>query len=185
MCPTPLSTGYISTAEASLVSIHIMKVGSVAFSFHRKLKWAIIIRAVQVSDTPSSLPCSYQVLPSHIKLFWTHFYGEHLILNSFNPSILCGRSSTHAAVMLTNKWVGNSNSLLLVLYWTESGSWMVVVLELSVRSITTPASSRLIGCSKVLGCGLSMVTSSSVFLSRFIKEQNGFIVVVSHIRVTC
>ena len=63
-CVTPLSTGYVSTAEANLVSIHILKVGSIPFSFCRKLKWEIIIGAIQISDAASNCPCSYQVLPS-------------------------------------------------------------------------------------------------------------------------
>ena len=50
--------------KAPHVPIHILKVGSIPFSFCRKLKLAIIIRAIQVSDAPSNLPCSFQVLPS-------------------------------------------------------------------------------------------------------------------------
>ena len=76
----PLSVGNISTAEANLASVHVLEVGSVPFSFYRKLKWAIIIRAIQVSDAPSNLPCSHQVLPSQ---------GMHLeipqILAFLNP----------------------------------------------------------------------------------------------------
>ena len=44
----------------------------------------------------------------------------------------------------------------------------------------------LLPAQRCWGQGLSMVTSSSAWLCRFIKEQYGFIVVVSHItRVTC
>ena len=63
LCPPPLSTGNMSTTEANLMSINILEVASVPFSFCRKFKWAIIIRAIQVSDAPSNFPCSYQVFP--------------------------------------------------------------------------------------------------------------------------
>ena len=99
------------------------------------------------------------------RLIWTYSCGEHLILYRSNLSISCGRSSTHCAAVLANKGVGNCNSLLLVLFWSESNCWEVLILESSVRSVTSSASSRLIGCSRVLGYGLSMVTCSSVWLS--------------------
>ena len=61
---TPLSTGNISTAEANLASIYILELGSIPFSLCRKLKLAIIIRTIQVSNAPFNLSCSYQVLLS-------------------------------------------------------------------------------------------------------------------------
>ena len=97
-------------------------------------------------------------------LFCTHSCGEHLILYSLKPSMSCGRSFTYSAAVLTNKCIGNCNLSSLVSFWSESDCSEVVILESSVRSITSSASSQLLACSKVLGCGLFMVTSSSLCL---------------------
>ena len=121
-----------------------------------------------------------------ILAFLNPFFEEYLILYSLNPSISCGRSSTHSAAVLTNIWLGHSNSLWLVLLWSESNCWEVVISELSFRSITSSASSRLIGYSRVLGCGLYDNLLFCMALCRIIKEQYGFTVVVSHTtRITC
>ena len=97
-------------------------------------------------------------------LFCTHSCGEHLILYSLKSFMSCGSWSTHSTSILRNKCIGNCNTLSFVLFWSESDCSEIVIWELTVRSITLSASSRHIGCSRVLGHGLSMVTSSSVCL---------------------
>ena len=97
-------------------------------------------------------------------LICTHSCGEHFILYSLKPFMSCGSSSTQSASILRNKCIGNCNSLSLVLFWSESDCSEVVISESSVRSITSSASSRHICCSRVLGHGLSMVTSTYVCL---------------------
>ena len=95
-------------------------------------------------------------------LFSTHSCCEHFILYSLKPSMSCGSSSTHSASLLTNKCIGNCN-LSFVLLWGVLGCSEVVILECSVRSITS-TSSRHVGCPIVLGHGLSIVVCSSVWL---------------------
>ena len=63
-CTAPLSTGYISTAEANLVSTCILKVCSVPFSFCGQLKGAVIRGTIQISDAPSNFPGPCEILPS-------------------------------------------------------------------------------------------------------------------------
>ena len=161
MHSTPFSSGNISAAEANLVSARILKACSVQFSFCWKLKWAIIGHAIQTSEASPNFPHPYEILPSwcillkYLRswLFCTHSCGEHLILYSLKPSMSCGSSSTHSASILRNKCVGNCNSLLLVLLWSESSCSGVVISESSVKSITSSASSWLLAWSKVLGHG--------------------------------
>ena len=64
-------------------SIHILEVGIVPYSLCRKLKWAIIIRAIQVSNAPSDLLCSYQILPSqrmHLEFTSDPGFSEPILL---------------------------------------------------------------------------------------------------------
>ena len=64
MCTAPFSMGYISRAEANLVSTHILKVHSFWFSFCWMLKWAIIVHAIETSMASPNFPCPYELLPS-------------------------------------------------------------------------------------------------------------------------
>ena len=107
-------------------------------------------------------------------LFWTHSCGEYFILYSLNPSISCGRSTTHSAAVSTNKWVGNCNSLLLVLYWRES-----VAERLSSQNHLSgqPHSVHHLGslaaqrCWDVDSLWSPLLLYSSLWLCKFIKEK--------------